>query len=1077
MSEHSPNTTPAYQKTSDQLLKEFGTTPDQGLSTAQVSANTAQYGQNLLGDGSGISIFAILLHQVCNAMIMVLIISAIIALAIRDWISGGVIVFVVGLNVVVGFIQEYGAEKTMLLLRLLSLPTANIIRDGSLNTIAAQDLVPGDICTIKVGDTVPADMRLIEAVNLETDEALLTGESLPVAKVALETYSDTTDVGDRLNMVYAALTVSKGRATCIVVGTGMSTEIGIIAQQLKGLDDLRWRQTRNRLNERYIERQKTPPLAVQYMRALAGTAWDVAGAFLGTNVGTPLNQKLSKLACFLFGIAVLFAIVVMALQKFHVNREVAIYAICVALLMIPSSLVVVLTITMAVGAQQMATRNVLVRKLALLEALGAVNDICSDKTGTLTMGRMIARAVWVPGVGTYQVYNSNEPFNPEVGNVSFQKQLPVDEDADDVTVDSASEEAPLPHPPRFELWLQTAALANIAKVFQDEGDWKAHGDPTEIAIQVFAHRMKRSRESYTQDQSGYDMLLEFPFDLSIKRMSAVYQTPEGVQSFTKGAVERVLGCCTQWYGEGEEAEPIPLTEEDRMLIEANMDLLSSEGLRVLAFARREWTGEVQEKADRAEFECNLTFLGLVGIYDPPRPELAPAVRKCHQAGINVHMLTGDHPGTAKAIAQEVGILPRNMFNYADDVVKAMVMTAAEFDALSDSTIDALPVLPLVIARCAPLTKVRMIDALHRRAMFCAMTGDGVNDLPSLKRADVGIAMGLAGSDVAKDALDIVLADDNFSLILNAVEEGRRMASNIQKFVLQLLAENVAQAIYLMVGLVFIDEDGFSVFPLLPVEVLWIIVMTLCFPAMGLGREKADPDVLKKPPTLVIFSWEVIVDMFVYGLCMAACCLGVFVSVVYGKDGHGELGRNCNSEYSDVCRIVFRARLALFANMTWCALILAWECVDMRRLLFRMHPELPTPVKQVFLDLWGNQLLFWSVIGGVVLVFPIVYIPVINDKVFLHKPIGWEWGVAVAFLFAFLVGAELWKWCKRVYFRKDGGNAHNPEHDLERNLPFEKYRSFSRANTMEVPKPPANESTKVELSTTAITEPVDEKGSL
>lgn len=384
----------------------------------------------------------------------------------------------------------------------------------------------------------------------------------------------------------------------------------------------------------------------------------------------------------------------------------------------------------------------------------------------------------------------------------------------------------------------------------------------------------------------------------------------------------------------------------------------------MSFSRKLYDGPENtdwKELERGNLEKDLHFLGLIGIYDPPRIESAGAVKLCHKAGINVHMLTGDHPGTAKSIAQEVGILPHNLYHYPEDVVKVMVMTAHQFDSLSDDEIDALPVLPLVIARCAPQTKVRMIDALHRRKAFCAMTGDGVNDSPSLKRADVGIAMGIAGSDVAKDASDIVLSDDNFASILNAVEEGRRMAANIQKFVLHLLAGNIAQALFLLIGLVFQDEDGISVFPLSPVEVLWVIMITSSFPAMGLGVEAAAPDIMERPPVdpkAGVFTWEVIVDMLVYGFWIAGVCIFSFVVVVY-KDGTGKdvLGKNCNNKYTDVCEHVFRGRSASFLTMTWCLLLLAWEVIDMRRSLFRMHPETDTPYTQVFRDLWSNQFCF------------------------------------------------------------------------------------------------------------------------
>lgn len=1030
-----------------QAAASYSTNIQDGLSETDAKQRLVAHGLNQLDQGEGVSLIGVLISQVCNAMMLVLFISMAISFGIKDFIAGGVIAGVIGINVVVGFIQEYKAEKTMDSLRSLSSPSARVIRNGSDGTIPSQDVVPGDIVKVSVGDTIPADFRIVDCLNFETDEALLTGESLPVAKSALETFAHDTPVGDRINMAYSSSIVTKGRATGIVTSTGMGTEIGTIATSLRG-EDKHYRPVKR--DEFGKARRR------DYVGAFLGTCKDAIGAFLGTTVGTPLHRKLSQLALLLLGVALVFAIVVMAAQKFKVNKEVAVYAIAVALSMIPGSLVVVLTITMAVGTKVMINRNVIVRRLDSLEALGSVNDICSDKTGTLTQGKMVGRKVWIPTVGTFQVSNSNEPFNPTAGSLSFSPNAPV--------VDSKEEDVhlpvPTPLPSVFEQWLDVASLANIANVMQAEEEgqtvWKANGDPTEIAIQVFVTRFGWQRPKWTDgDAPRYSHVAEFPFDSSIKRMTAIYRDndTEAVHVFTKGAVERVLGCCTTWYKDG---SLITLTDEGRDEIMENMDALAKQGLRVLAFSRKLGdASEDYEKADRIAVESELTFLGLIGIYDPPRPESAGAVKRCHKAGINVHMLTGDHPGTARAIAQEVGILPRNLYHYAEDVVKIMVLTAAEFDALTDEEVDALPVLPLVIARCAPQTKVRMIDALHRRGAFAAMTGDGVNDSPSLKRADVGIAMGITGSDVAKDASDIVLSDDNFASILNAVEEGRIMSANIQKFVLHLLAGNISQAMFLLIGLAFQDENGFSVFPLSPVEVLWVIMITSAFPAMGLGVEKGAPDIMDRPPVdpkSGVFTWEMIIDMLAYGTWIGIICVVSFVGVVYG-DGKGQLGIDCNNGWNESCHYVFRGRTTGFMIMTWCLLVLAWEVIDMRRSVFAMHPESETPYTQVFKDLWANQFLFWSVMLGFVTSIPLVYIPVINRVVFKHGPISWEWGVCVAGLILFVMGAELWKWFKRVYFRRkerrgESEIAHNPELDLERNSPFAKYASFSRQNTGE-----------------------------
>jgi Na+-exporting ATPase len=956
-----------------------------------------------------------------------------VSFGIQSWIEGGVVAAVILLNVVVGFFQEYSAEKTMDSLRSLSSPTATVVRGGEAMVVPSGEVVPGDLIEVKMGDTIPADIRLIEAKNFETDEALLTGESLPVRKREHATFDDNTGPGDRLNVAYSSSTVTKGRAKGIVFATATFTEIGAIASALNQ-KERRVRPVKRKANG------KAGPH--RYLEAYTLTLGDALGRFLGVNVGTPLQRKLSKLAMLLFGVAVVCAIIVLGANKFHTSQAVIIYAVATGLSMIPASLVVVLTITMAAGTKRMVQRHVIVRNLKSLEALGAVTDICSDKTGTLTQGKMVARGAWIPGIGTYTVeLTSSEPFNPTKGDIRFEAREPHEinfRPRSDKEQEAATEKGAVYSPAdllassksRLQEFLTVASLANVATVFEKEGAWVARGDPTEIAIQVFASRFGKNRLDVMKETGGntpeWVEVAEFPFDSDVKRMSVImkHNTTGDQFAFTKGAVERVIRVCTKYCtddvpkGEVAEAE---MTDKFREQILSNMEVFAGLGLRVLALASRKLDPAMgaSEDTDRNEVEKDLTFLGLIGLYDPPRPESAPAVRECHEAGISVHMLTGDHPETAKAIAIEVGILPKAMNRVSADIASAMVMTASAFDALSDDEVDKLPVLPLVIARCAPSTKVRMIDALHRRNKFVAMTGDGVNDSPSLRRADVGIAMGQAGSDVAKDASDIVLTDDNFASIVAAIEEGRRIFDNIQKFVLHVLAENLAQAGTLLVGLAFKDASSLSVFPLAPVEIVWIIMITSGLPDMGLGFERAVPDIMRRPPhslKMGIFTFEFLIDMVVYGLWVAALCLTSFVLRVYVW-GNGNLGENCNDYYSDQCETVFRARATTFACLTWFSLFLAWEVVDMRRSFFRMQPGSKLYFTQWFHDVWRNKFLFWAILFGFVSLFPTLYIPVINHAVFKHTGISWEWGIVFVAAVLFFAGVEAWKWAKRVYFRR------------------------------------------------------------
>ncbi|KAL4902242.1 hypothetical protein BDW74DRAFT_158847 [Aspergillus multicolor] len=1016
---HAALSLPAYCLPFDVVLRELGTNIDEGLTRDEASRRLQQYGPNQLDEGEGVSVVKILVRQVANAMMLVLILAMAVSFGIQSWIEGGVITAVIALNIVVGFFQEYAAEKTMESLHSLSSPTGTVSRDGQTFSVPSADIVPGDMVELRTGDTVPADIRLVEAVNFETDEALLTGESLPVQKECDSTFKEETGPGDRLNLAYSSSTVTRGRARGVVVNTGMATEIGSIAAALRATNSKR----------RPVKRGPEGETKKRwYLQAWTLTGTDAVGRFLGVNVGTPLQRKLSKLAILLFGVAVLFAIIVMAANLFSDDNEVILYAVGTGLSMIPACLVVVLTITMAVGTKRMVERNVIVRKLDSLEALGAVTNICSDKTGTLTQGKMVVKKAWIPSRGTYSVGSSNEPFNPTVGDVTFTPLSPMDFDDEKEGPSAENVEGLVEGNRALEDFLDVASMANLSHVFKsEEGDWRARGEPTEIAIEVFASRFNWNRDRWTKGSKAvWHQKAEFPFDSTVKRMSVIFskvtQEEERSMVFTKGAVERIVDACTTVVWDETSSYPVALTDKMRNEIFQNMEELAKLGLRVLALAHRPYNEQsrVLEGSDisRDEVEKNLCFLGLIGLYDPPRPETAGSIAACYRAGITVHMVTGDHPGTAKAIAQQVGILPTDMSVLGADVAEAMVMTAAQFDRLSEEEIDDLPTLPLVIARCAPQTKVRMINALHRRGRFAAMTGDGVNDSPSLKHADVGIAMGQAGSDVAKDASDIILTDDNFASILNAVEEGRRIFDNIQKFVLHLLSENIAQACTLLIGLAFKDLDGKSVFPLAPVEILWIIMITSGMPDMGLGMEVAAPDIMDRPPQAKqgIFTWEIIVDIIFYGIWTAALCLSAFSLRMWGF-GDGNLASGCNREYSEACDLVFRARATTFVCLTWFALFLAWEMVNLRLSFFRMQPDSKKYFTQWMYDVWRNKFLFWSIMAGWITTFPILYIPVLNTVVFKHTGISWEWGIVFVEAVLFFVGVEAWKWAKRVFYRR------------------------------------------------------------
>ncbi|KAL2130663.1 hypothetical protein VTI74DRAFT_6103 [Chaetomium olivicolor] len=1030
---------------------------DKGLTSSRAAELQQKYPPNELDVGGSIAWYTIFIRQLCNAMILVLFFAMALSFGVSDYIEGGVLAAVIVLNVSIGFYQEYGAEKKMDALRALSSPSASVLRDGKTVVIPNAQVIPGDIVLLKMGDTVPADLRLFEAMNLTCDESSLTGEAIPVEKQTAadilvpgteKAAVDEHEVGiaDRVNMAYATTTVRKGRGRGIVVATGMQTEVGKIAAST----NKKHRKAGRSMNWRKYG--KAAPIKGGVRRV-----YDFLGKFLGLTEGTPLQIKLAKLAYLLFLCALLLAVVVFGVNKFvsPLPKEVVIYAISTGIAIIPESLVAVLTISMVVATTVMRKANVVVRDLSALEALGGVTNICSDKTGTLTQGAMIVKKVFLPPSSILTVSGSTDPNDPYKGTVTDQPPAPEEKKRDfdeerttqAIKFDGVPDEKLNPTSsqqkpkiaeltPELRMFLLSAALCNLATVLHDEneGVWKTTGEPTEIALQVFAHRYDRGKKA-VEAAEGWRQVAEFPFDSSIKRMSVVYDVPEGFTQggleaggsvvFTKGAVERVLDLCA-YVGMGEGRENV--TEEVKERILKQMTEFAALGQRVLAVAYRPWEGkyeasrndgvdhsadgEKNEDVARKAVEKDLILLGLAGIYDPPRRETSPSIYECSKAGIKVHMLTGDHPETAKAIAKEVGIIPSNMGVLPSGVANTVVMKATDFDKMSEAEIDALEELPLVIARCAPETKSRMVEALRRRNAFMAMTGDGVNDAPSLSRADVGIAMG-SGSDVAKSAAKIVLTDDKFNSIVAAIKEGRRMFENIQKFVLHLLSSNVGEVILLIAGLGFQDDTGFSVFPISPLEILWINMVTSSFPAFGLGREKASAEVMRKPPhdkRRGVFTNQILADMMVYGLLMGICTLMTFVIVVYGRYG-GHLGHDCNRVYSESCTAVFRARAAVFAELTWLILISAWEFKDIRRSMFRLNPD-DTARFPFFKDVYENSFLFWAVVIGAVSVFPTVYIPYLNRDVFKHTAISWEWGVVIGMTIVYVVGIEAWKYTKR-----------------------------------------------------------------
>ncbi|WVO20606.1 potassium/sodium efflux P-type ATPase, fungal-type [Cryptococcus decagattii] len=1028
---------------SGKVLEALSSNATSGLSDEEVSRRLEKYGPNRLKPPKKPSVLKIIVRQVGNAMTLILIAAMATSLGTMDWISGGVIAALVILNVSVGAFTEWQAEKTVASLESVGAPQATVVRtrngsrDAVGKTIPVEEVVPGDIVQLKNGDIVPADGRILDGhlSNLEADEAFLTGESLPVAKQTEPIEEEDCPVGDRVCMVFSGSQITKGRARVVITSTGMGTEIGRIAQALDSK-------------------------AKNKKRGFAAFWWKTK-AILGVVETTPLQIKLNKLAYFLLACALIIAVIVVASTGFSdVPLSIATYAVAAAVSILPASLIAVVSLTLANASTDLASRHALVRRMDAIEALAGVENVCSDKTGTLTVGRMVVRKVWVPaldwraneyapldtsGGQAYSFETGSDPFYPR-GEVladtqkitaaaeTFSLKQPRDQ-SDSSSSDSdpderdVEEQGRVIHVEEMENNLRDLALcislcnqATLTRPIEQDGQWEASGDPTESALQVAAHKLGHGKPFLTHAakpsqradsiRSGHSsrplvagirgrfvQIVEHPFDSTVKRMSVAYkfvgEDPQDshVLCLLKGAIERVFERCTKIQGK-------PITEEHKEDVMSKVDALAAQGLRVLALCGKRLPVTMVDEVKstpRDAFEADFQFLGLAGIFDPPRKESAGAVADCFRAGITPRMLTGDHPATATAIALTIGILDKTY-------PKNAVMTGQQFDSLNEDEIDQLPELPLVVARCAPETKVRMVDAIHRRGQSTVMTGDGVNDSPALKRADVGVGMG-TGSDVAKQSSRIVLSDDNFSTIIRAIRKGRSVFKNLSKFLLYLLSGNLAEIIVLLIGLAFKDENGQAVFPLSPVAALWINTLAAGPPALALGLEPTAIDAMEQGPEVYhrIFTLEFYVDLIFYGFLMGSISLVNFVIVLWGYYP-GNLGRFCNEDDPSICDPVYQARAACFATLVIVLMIHALECKHLSRGLAQIN-------------LRDNRVLLWCVIVLSLSTFPVVYIPVINNKVFLLGGPRWEWGIIFGMIFVYLGATELYKWCKRIWNRR------------------------------------------------------------
>ncbi|MFD6134383.1 cation-translocating P-type ATPase [Isoptericola sp. NPDC060257] len=737
-------------------------TDDGGLSAADARQRLAEVGPNRLPPPEKDPLWKRILVHFDDVLIYILLVSAVLKAILGDWVDFTVILLVAVVNAAIGFIQEGRAESALNGIRQMLSVHAEARRDGAWAKIDADDVVPGDVVRVRSGDRVPADVRLLQATNLRVEESALTGESVAASK-RVDAGDPDAGVGDRTSMLFSGTLVAAGQGVGVVTATGERTEIGRIQTMISEV----------------------------------------------TSLETPLTKQLDRfgklLAVLILGMAVVMVVIGRVVHDFSVPELVS-ASIGFAVAAVPEGLPALVTITLALGVQQMARRRAITRKLPAVETLGSVTTICSDKTGTLTKNEMTARLVRTAGGET------------DVEGAGY---------------------APLPARPelldRPDVAGVVAAmmLCNDARVVPGEPggqgeDWRLVGEPTEGALRSLG--MKAGF-----DTAGWSRRDLVPFESENKYMATLDRAPDGAEVVhVKGAPDRVLDRCTTQTAPDGTAQPI-----DRAFWEAQIDEIGGRGLRVLAAARRHVDAPAVPSTPLADALTGLELCGLVGIVDPPRPEAIDAIAQCRDAGIAVTMITGDHAGTAVAIGREMGIVHDEV---GPDGTGPAVLTGAELEAMSTEQLRGVVQDVHVYARTSPEHKIRIVSALQAHGEVVAMTGDGVNDAPALTQADVGVAMGIKGTEATKDAAEVVLADDNFATIERAVEEGRRIYDNIRKSVLFLLPTNGAQSLVILVAVLF----GL-VLPLAPVQVLWINMITAVTLSLGLAYEKAEPDVMSRPP--------------------------------------------------------------------------------------------------------------------------------------------------------------------------------------------------------------------------------------
>jgi Ca2+-transporting ATPase len=935
---------------------------ENGLSSDEAARRLTEYGQNELHAAPRPGLLHMLWEQINSFVVWLLIIASVVSALLGDEIEAAAIMAIVVLNAVLGIIQERRAEEALAALKKLAAPEAHVLRDGKRVSVPSRDLVPGDIVYLEAGNYIPADVRLLEAVNLRVEEASLTGESLPVQKSAASVLDKDVPLGDRKNTAFMGTLVSYGRGRGVVVSTGMRTQLGLIAEMLQNVEE----------EETPLQRRLDQLGRTLSIGALVLVAVVFAVALVNyTNIGELFTGPLAYFT-----------------EYVHEITEVFIIAISLAIAAVPEGLPAVVTISLALGMREMVRRHALIRKLASVETLGSATVICSDKTGTLTQNEMTVTRMWADGqfievTGTGYVPEGDfKVGNAKVDVADYPGMLTL-------------------------LWL--GALNNDAQLeTTGEADqtrtFRVVGDPTEGSLLVAA---AKAGQMYRAIHKAYPRENEIPFDSERKRMITVHDIlspkPDDFSPFydnkhknwdmiaVKGAPDVVLGLCTRYQAMNDETEPLDAKARKRIL-SAN-DAMTADALRVLGLAYRVVKDVPDRELTPDEVEKELVFVGLIGMIDPPRLEVSPALDKARQAGIRTVMITGDYPNTARAIAESIGLMKR----------RKGVLTGAELDKMTDEQLKQVMPGTAVFARVSPEHKMRIVDALQSNHEVVAMTGDGVNDAPAIKRADIGVAMGITGTDVAKQTADMVLTDDNYASIVSAVEQGRIIYSNIRKFVFFLLSSNVAE-----IMIIFLATLAGLPAPLTAIQLLWLNLITDGAPALALAMEKGDPDIMDQKPRAKnepIINKSMQVGLVIQTFAQTGAVLTAFA---LGLIWHLEAGAIIPSGANPLTYLLLHdwrgvdvqtAETMAFITLSLCELFRAYTVRSERASLFS-------------LGVFSNRYMQYAVGLSITLLLLVVSVPFLQPIFNTHFMSGREWAVVLSLSLIPAASEELTKFFLR-----------------------------------------------------------------